>query len=156
MELPGVLPVVFRLRNRTLILVVSPLVSVLCVIRIFANIRSGEPWLNWLAGLVLWLFLILLALRRRLLLTQQMLEYMDSFTTLHVPWAQITRLVSRRALGIWPVEGLQAWVAAPKPKDHFIDLTQFSRSWRQEPLGAILRGKAPHIFQESAVKGSAA
>jgi len=151
MELPSVSAAVFHLRNRTLILVVSPPIAVFSLTRILADLRAGEPWLNWLAAIVLWLFLLILALRRRLVLTQQGLEYTDSFTTAHVPWAQVSRLISRRTLGIWPVEGLEVWTASPRPKDLFIDLTQFSKSWRQEALGAILRGKAPHLFQESAV-----
>jgi hypothetical protein len=156
MELPGSSPAVFYLRNRTLILVLSPLVATLCLSRILAGVKSGEPWLNWLAGLVLWLFLFTLALRRRLVLTQHGLEYTDSFTTARVPWGQITRLSSRRTLGIWAVEGIELWTAAPKPKDRFIDLSQFSRSWRREPLGAILRERAPRLFHEAASPQSAA
>lgn len=150
------LPAVFHFRNRTLILVVSPLIGVFCVTRILSGLRSGDPLLNWIAGLVLWLFLILLALRRRLALTQHGLEYTDFFTTAHVPWAQVTRLVSRRTLGIWFVEGLEVWTDSPRPKDFFIDLTQFSRSWRRGALGAILEENAPHLFQESAPTRSAA
>ncbi len=149
MEPPGVSPAPFHIRNRTLILVLAPLVSILCLTRIIAGLRSGEPWLNWLAGLILWLFLLLLALRRRLLCTQLGIEYTDSFTTVHVPWAQITRVVSRKALGIWPVEGLEVWASVPRPKDLFIDLTQFSKSWRQERLGAILRQRVPQLFEDS-------
>jgi len=156
MELAEVPPAVFCFRNRTLILVLAPPVAVFCSTRILANLRSGEPWLNWLAGLVLWLFLLTLALRRRLVLTQHGLEYTEFFTTAFVPWAQVTGLVSRRALGIWPVDGLQVWTQPPRPKDLFIDLTQFNRSWRHDALGAILRGKLPHLFQESARKQIAA
>ena len=143
MEHPGASQAVFHLRNRTLILVVSPPISVFRVTRILAGLRSGEPWLNWLAGLVLWLFLLLLALRRRLLFTQQGLDCTESLTTVHLPWERITRLKSRRTLGIWPVEGLEGWTEAAKHRDIFIDLTQFSRSWREDSLGAMLRGKEP-------------
>jgi len=90
-----------------------------------------------------------------LLITEQGLEYSDSLTTVYVPWAQIARLVSRKALGIWPVEGLEVWTAAPRPKDLFIDLTQFGRSWRQERLGAILRQRVPQLFQDSDLTRSA-
>ena len=156
MELPGISPAVFHLRNRTLILILSPPIMILAYARMLANLRSGEPWLNWLAGLVLWLFLLVLALRRRLVLTQHGLEYTEVFTTARVPWAQVTRIASRRTLGIWPVEGLEVWTQSPRPKDLFIDLPQFSRTWKQDPLGAILREKAPHLFQKGAPTGSAA
>jgi len=150
MELPSLSPSVFHIRNRTLILVASPLIAAISLSKFLAGLRAGEPWLNWIAALVLWPFLLALALRRRLVLTQDSLEYTDFFTTVHVPWAQVTRLVSRRTLGIWPVEGLEVWTESPGPKDLFIDLTQFSRSWRQDALGSILRGKAPHLFQQPA------
>jgi hypothetical protein len=156
MEFSEVTPAILRFRNRTLILVLAPPLAVFCSIRILANLRSGEPWLNWLMGLVMWLFLLILALRRRLVLTQQGLEYTELFTTAHVPWAQVTGLVSRKTLGIWPVEGLQARTQPPRPKELFIDLTQFNRSWRHDPLGTILRGRLPHLFQESALKQTAA
>jgi hypothetical protein len=147
---------VFHLRNRTLILVVAPLVAALSLTQIVTGLRSGEPWLNWLAGLVLWLLLMVLALRRRLMLGQDGLEYTDVLTTVHVPWAQVVRLESRKTLGIWSVEGLEVWTGSSRPKDLFIDLTQFDRSWRQDALGAILREKVPHIFQESSRTASAA
>lgn len=147
---------VFYVRNRTMILVISPLISVYSFTRISAGLRSGEPWLNWLAGLVLWLFLLLVAIQRRLVLTPDGLEYREYFTTAHVPWKQVTRLVSRRALGIFAVEGLEVWTGSPRPRDLFIELTQFSRAWRQSTLGAILRGRAPQLFQESAPSGNAA
>lgn len=150
MDLPGVSPPVFHLRNRTVILVLSPLVFALSIARILDGLRSGEPWLNWLAALTVWLFLLILGLRRRLRLTQDGIEYRDSFTTDHVPWAQVARLVSRRTLGIWTVEGLEVRARSPRPRDHFIDLTQFSKSWRQDSIGAILREKAPHLFQQPA------
>lgn len=149
-------PAVFYFRNRTLILVVAPPIAVFCFTRILAGLRSGEPWLNWLAGLVLWLFLLLVALCRRLVLTQHGLEYTEFFTTARVPWAQVTRLVSRRTLGIWPVEGLEVWTESPGPKDLLIELTQFNRSWRQDALGEILRSRAPHLFQQTALTRSAA
>jgi hypothetical protein len=147
MGLTAVSPAVFRFRNRTLILVVAPLIAVYSFTRILANLRSGEPWLNWLAGLVLWLFLLIVALCRRLVLTQHGLEFTEFFTAISVPWAQVTRLVSRRTLGLWPAEGLEVWTQSPRLKDLFIDLTQFSRSWRHDALGSILRSRAPHLFQ---------
>jgi hypothetical protein len=150
MDLPGISPAVFYVRNRKLILVFAPPLAILCAFRTLTGVNSGETYLNWLAGLVLWLFLLVLALRRRLLLTQQGLEYTSTFSTVHIPWAQVTRLVSRKSLGIWPVDGLQVWTQSPRPKDHFIDLSQFSRAWRLEQLGAILRELAPHLFQQGA------
>ena len=150
MVLPGISPAAFYLRNRTLILVLAPPLAAVCFLRTLAGVNSGDSYLNWLAGLVLWLFLLILALRRRLILTQHGLEYTDTFSTVHIPWAQITRLVSRKTLGIWSVDGLEAWTQFPRPKDLFIDLSQFSRSWRLEPLGAILRENAPHLFQQGA------
>ena len=109
MALPGLSPAVFHLRNRTLILIAFPVIAVLCLTRIIAGLRSGEPWLNWLAGLVLWLILLVVALRRRLVLGQHEIEYTDTFTTAHVPWSQVLRLESRKMLGIWSVEGLAVW-----------------------------------------------
>jgi hypothetical protein len=155
MEVPHDLPAVFHLRSRPLILVAAPPIALLCISRVLVNLRSGESWLNWLSGLVLWLFLLFLALRRRLVLTGQGLEYTEFFTTARVPWAQVTRLVSRKSLGIWPVEGLEAWTQAPKPKDIFVELTQFHRSWRHAPLGAKLAANMPHLFQGSGTRMSA-
>jgi hypothetical protein len=150
MQIPGISPAVFHLRNRTVILVLSPPIMILAFTRMLAGLRAGEPWLHWLAGFVLWLFLLILALRRRMVLTNEGLEYTEFLSTAYVPWAQVTRLVTRRTLGIWHVEGLEVWTQSPRPKDLFIDLAQFSRTWRQDPLGAILREKAPHLFQKSA------
>jgi hypothetical protein len=149
-------PAVFHFRNRTLTLIAAPPIAVVCLTRLLSNLGSGEPWLNWLAGLVLWLFLLLVALCRRLVFTRQGIEYTDFFTTALVPWAQVTRLVSRKTLGIWPFEGLEAWTQPPRPRDVFIELTQFNRSWRHSALGAILQAKVPHLFHESGLTSSAA
>lgn len=156
MEVPDVSPAVFPFRNRTLILAATPPIALLCFTRILANMRSGEPWLNWLAGLVLWLYLFLLALRRRPVLTQEGFEYTDYFTTVHIPWAHITRLASRRPLGLWSIEGLEVSALSGGPDSLFIDLTQFSKSWRQETLGSMLRRTAPHLFEQPAPGGGAA
>lgn len=146
MEVSNGQPTVFYFRNRTLILVAAPPLAALCVIEIVNDLRSGEPWLNWLAGLALWIFLLLVAMRRRLVFSAQGLEYTEFFTTVRVPWTQVTRLVSRKTLGIWRVEGIEAWTGAPMPRDVFIELTQFSRSWRHSSLGAVLKSRAPHLF----------
>ena len=156
MGLPYPLPAVFYLRNRTLIFVVAPPIAVYCFTRILANQRSEDPWLNWLAGLILWLFLLFLALRRRLALTDHGLEYTDSFTRVHIPWEQVTRLISRKALGFWNIEGVEVWTKPPRPKDLFIDLTQFNRSWRYGAIGEILKARIPHLFAKAAPKQSAA
>jgi hypothetical protein len=147
MGLPGELPAVFHLRNRTVVLVVSPGVIVLSLYETLTGIRCGEPWLNWFAGLVVWLILLTSALRRRLVLTEQGLEYTDTFSTVRVPWPQVTRLLSRNVLGMWRIEGLDVWTASPERKDRFIDLSQFSRFWRHESLGRILRERAPQVFR---------
>jgi len=42
MDLPIVSPAPFYIRNRTLILVLAPLISILCVSRIIVGVRSGE------------------------------------------------------------------------------------------------------------------
>jgi len=150
MNPPSDPPAVFYIRNRVLILVAFPPIALFSLTRIFANLGTGEPWLNWLAGLVLWIFVFFLALRRRLVFGQSWLEYRESFTSTRIPWAQVTRVVSHRVIGIWPVEGLEVWTAAPGLNQGFIDLTQFSRSWRQGDLGKLLRAKAPHLFLEPA------
>jgi hypothetical protein len=150
MELPGISPAAFYLRNRRHILVLAPPLAVLCAFKTLTGMNSGETYLNWLAGLVLWLFLLIVALRRRLVLTQQGIEYTDTFSTVHIPWAQVTRLVSRKTLGIFPVDGLEAWTQSPRLADRFIDLSQFSRAWRLEQLGAILHERVPHLFQQGA------
>ncbi len=64
MALPVLPPAVFYWRYRTLVLVAVPLLILICVTRIYAGVLSGAPWLNWLAGLVIWLLLFVLALRR--------------------------------------------------------------------------------------------
>jgi len=144
---PEIPPAIFHLRNRALILVTCPAIALICLSRILESLKSGDPWLNWLAGLVLWLLLFFLSLRRRLVLAQDWLEYTESFTTLRVAWDQVLRVSSRRALGVWSVEGLEIWTTTPGLKQHFIELTQFDRAWRQADLGRILRAKLPHLFQ---------
>jgi hypothetical protein len=142
-------PAVFYPRQRPLILVAAPLIALLCVTQVMAGLESGEPWLNWLINLVLWTYLFVFALRRRLVLTEVGLEYADLLQTIHVPWAQVTRLDSRTWLWVLPIEGLQAWAGSPVPKEHFIELTQFSRRWRDGELGLTLRRWAPHLFPET-------
>ena len=156
MEVPDDSPDVFHFRNRTLILIAAPPIALLCLMRIIGNLRSEEPWLNWLSGLVLWLFLLFVALRRRLVLSEQGLEYTEFFTTARVPWEQVTRLVSRKTLGIWTVEGLEAWTPPPKPRDIFIELTQFHRAWRRATLGTILQARLPRLFRTPAHNPSSA
>ena len=147
MKTPSDSPAVFYLRNRLLILAASPFIIVFSYLRILSNLRSEDPWLNWFFALLLWVYLLALAFRRRLALTQLGLDYTDFFTTAHIPWSQVTRLVSRRVLGIWPVEGLEVWMASAPPKEFFIDLTQFSKSWRQTAIGSILRTRSPQLFK---------
>lgn len=146
MEHPDTTRAVFYIRNRTLILVLSPLVFILATSRIIANIRYGDPWLNWLAALVMWVFLFLLALRKRLVLTHDGLEYGEFFTTSSYMWSQLTGITSRKTLGIWTIEGLTVRTESLTTPENFIDLNQFSKRWRQEAIGAILRERAPHLF----------
>ena len=42
------------------------------------------------------------------------------------------------------------WTATPGLKHGFIDLTQFSKSWRQDDLGRVLKARAPNLFEEPA------
>ena len=156
MQPSGISTAVFHLRHRILILIASPPILLLCIERIAAEVRAGEPWLNWLASFVLWISLLGLALRRRLVLTEDGLAYTDFLTTDHVPWAHVTRLETRHRLGIWKSEGLRAWTMSVKPKDLFTDLTQFSKSWRNDALGSILREKLPRLFQQSTLTKRAA
>ena len=156
MEAPSDPPEVFHFRNRTLILIATPPIAVLCIAEISSNLTSGEPWLNWLAGLVLWLFIFLVALRRRLAVSAQAIEYTEFFHTARIPWPQTTRIATRKTLGIWTVEGIEGLTQSPTPKDVFIELTQFSRSWRKSCLGTALRAKAPHLFRKSTFTTSAA
>jgi hypothetical protein len=146
-ERSDISPTIFYIQNRRLILTLFLPIAVICLSRIVSNLLSEEPWLNWLAGLVMWLFLSVHALRRRLVLDQNGLAYTDFFTTIHIPWEQVTRLDSRTTLGIWRVEGMVVRVQTPKPKDLFIDLSQFSKAWRQDTLGSILQKKLPNLFQ---------
>jgi hypothetical protein len=117
------------------ILIASLPVLVFCLLRLLANQRAGEPWLNWLVVLVVWLNLLIFALRRRLVLDQHGLEYTDLFVTHRLPWSQVSRLSSRRVLGLWRVEGLDVWTASPELKEFFIDLSQFGSSWRGTEIG---------------------
>lgn len=88
-----------------------------------------------------------MVLRRRLVLTQEGLDFTDDFTTAHYAWSQVKGIITRKVLGIWQVEGLDARSGLPDPKQRFIDLTQFDRDWRQGDLGRALRVRAPHLFQ---------
>lgn len=148
---PEIPPAVFHLRNRALILVASPAIALLCLARILENLKSGDPWLNWLAGLVLWVLLFCLSLRRRLVLAQDWLEYTETFTTLRVRWDQVLRVSSRRTFGVWRVEGLEIWTTTPGLRQHFVELTQFGKAWRQDELGRLLRARLPHLFQEPGI-----
>lgn len=147
MAVPMIPPTVFCWHSRNLILIATPLILLICAARIYAGVLSGAPWFNWLAGLVLWPLLFVIALRRRLVFNKDGFDYTESVLTIHVPWTKVSRLGGRKFLGIRPVEGREAGTAAPESRDHFIEPTQFGKSWRQEPLGAILRANA-HISSE--------
>lgn len=138
-------PAVFHLRNRVVILVASPPVLLLAGERFMNGLRRGEVALNWLAGFILWLFLALLALRRRIVLTTEGLEYTDFFAPARYSWSVVTDVVTRKFLGAWPVEGLAIRAGPPDFREVFIDLNQFGRSWRKGDLGAALRTRAPHL-----------
>jgi hypothetical protein len=146
-------PAVFHLRHRGALLVASPVIIALAIVRILNGLRSDAPWLNWLAALVLWLFLLSLAALRRLELDDNGLHYRDFLTTDHIPWTHVDRLAVRKTLGLFVVEGLEARTADAVPRDRFIDLTQFSRTWRHEPLGANLRAHAPRLFEPVPIVG---
>jgi hypothetical protein len=149
MDLPGLSPAVFHFRHRASILLLSLPIALFSLARALAGLRSGGPWLNWLAALLLWVFLFVVALRRRLVIDHDGLHYTEFFSTDHIPWSHVTRLVSRRTLGIWSSEALEVRAGGSTARDLFIDLTQFGPSWRQGALGTILREKAPQLFQES-------
>lgn len=147
MQLPDGSPSIFHTWNRVWVLGSFPLVAALCLLGMRANLRAGKDWLNWLVPLVVWLILFMIALRRRLVIDQDGLEYTDVFSTIRVPWRQVTRLITRTTLGLWRADGLEGWIVSPEAKDVFIDLSQFSKSWRQDAIGATLRKMAPHLFQ---------
>jgi hypothetical protein len=142
-------PAVFHLHNRTAILVLSPPVLLFCSALALARVRAGQPWPIWLAALVVWICLLGLALRRRLVLTDEGLEYTESFSTIRIPWAHVSRLESKRILGVWSIEGLVAWEDTPRLRDVFINLTQFDKAWRQGALAFALQKRRPSLFSES-------
>jgi hypothetical protein len=150
MSSASLLPATYHLRNRTLILVISPPIVLFCLYQIIAYQRAGAPWLNWFFGLLLWCVLAYYALRRRLVLSEAGLEYRSDFSTLQVGWGQVVQLVSRRTLGVWQVDTLVVRSGSPVSKEYFIDLTQFDRDWRQGNLGTILRQYAPQLFPPAA------
>lgn len=147
MELPGISPAVYYLRNRTLLLILGPVIVIFCIVRFFETYRTGEPSLGWAVTLGLWLSLLVVALRRRLVLTSSGLEYTASLSTVRVRWSRVNGLVSRKMLGVWSVDGLSVRTEEPQPRDLFIDLRQFSRTWREDALGAAVRQRAPHLFR---------
>ena len=147
MQAQGDSPAIFHLRNRPIILATSPFIIVYCFYRILANIGAGDPWLNWFFALIVWVYLLALAIRRRLALTPLGIDYTDFFTPVHIPWSQVTRVTSRKVLGLWTIEGLDVWVESPRLKEFFIDLTQFSKSWRGTAIGSIVRTSSPHLLQ---------
>ena len=147
MRTPNNSPAIFYLRNRLIILAASPFVIAFCFFRILSNLRSDDPWLNWFFALIVWANLLALAIRRRLTLTPLGIDYTDFFTPVHIPWSQVTRVAPRRVFDLWTVEGLDVWVESPRLKEFFIDLTQFSKSWRGTVIGSILRTRVPHLFQ---------
>ena len=147
MELPGISPAVYYLRNRTLLLILGPLVVILCLWRFLQAYRTDEPSLGWAISLGVWLFLLLVAWRRRLVLTAAGLEYTATLATVRVRWSRVNGLMSRKMLGVWDVDGLSVRTEEPQPRDLFIDLRQFSRSWREDALGAAIRQRAPHLFR---------
>lgn len=139
-------PAVFHSRNRTLILVSFPPVAMVCVAMLIDGLRGGELRLNWVAALGVWTFSTLLAIRRRLVLTADGLGYTDFLFSAHYRWPQVTGVVRRKALGVWPVEGHAIQTGPPEFREVFVELTQFGRFWRQDDLGVALRARAPHLF----------
>jgi hypothetical protein len=147
MELPGISPAVYYLRNRSLLLVLGPFLAIFCLLRFFRAYRTDEPSLGWAITFGLWLFLLLIAFRRRLVLTPEGLEYTASLRTIRVRWPRVNGLLSRKVLGVWAFDGLSVRTEEPEPRDLLIDLRQFSRAWREEALGAAIRQRAPHLFR---------
>ena len=147
MDLPGISSPVYHLRHRTVLLVLGPPIAAFCLWQLLRAFQFDEPWLGWALTLGLWLSILLGALRRRLVLTPEGVEYTTSLRTIRVRWSRINGLLSRRVLGIWAVDGLSVRTEEPEARDLFIDLRQFSRAWREESLGAAIRQRVPHLFR---------
>ena len=90
----------------------------------------------------------LMSLRRRLVISQEGLAYTGDFSFLRVKWSEVKYIETRRSGAnlFWKSEGLVIRTDLPDAKEHFVDLQQFSRNWRHEPLGQVLQMKAPHLF----------
>jgi len=142
-------PAVYHIKNRVLLIGAC----IFLLISTFFELRGESRSLfRCFTGvsLFVWTYILLIALRRRLAISQEGLEYDSEFTTLRVRWSEVKAIVKRRTINTlwWTTEALVIRTDVPDSKEYFIDLRQFGRRWRHEPLGAVLQMKAPHLFSD--------
>ena len=141
-------PAVYHIKNRYLLIGIS----IFLIVTTVFDWRSGS-WsptyscLLWI-GLFAWSYLLMMAILRRLVISSEGLEYTSELSTIRARWSEVKAIVKRRTFRTlwWTTEGLVIYTDVPDSKEYFLDLLQFGRRWRQEPLGATLQMKAPHLF----------
>ncbi len=141
-------PGVYHVRNRVFIIILSSATIIWALLELFQVFTPPSPFLLAFIWLALWLYVLFNALRRRLVISEDGLEYTGDFSRLRVKWSEVKYIESRRQFLylFWTTEGLVIRTDLPDAKEHFVDLQQFSRNWRHEPLGQVLMMKAPHLF----------
>jgi len=141
-------PAVYHIKNRYLLIGIS----IFLIVTTVFDWRSGS-WsptyscLLWI-GLFAWSYLLMMAILRRLVISSEGLEYTSELSTIRARWSEVKAIAKRRTFRTlwWTTEGLVIYTDVPDSKEYFLDLLQFGRRWRQEPLGATLQMKAPHLF----------
>ncbi len=141
-------PGVFYVRNRILIIVVSIIIIIWSLLEFFQVFTTKSPQALSFVWIVIWGYMLLMALRRRLAISQEGLAYTGDFSYLRAKWSEVKYIENRRSLAnlFSTGEGLVIRTDLPDAKEHFVDLQQFGRNWRQEALGEVLRMKAPQLF----------
>ncbi len=112
-------------------------------------IKTTAPRAATILWIVVWAYILLMALLRRLVINDDGIEYSTEANKLKVKWSEVRYIENRKSFAnLWfAAEGLVIRTDLPDAKEHFVELTQFGgRHWRTGSLGAVLQLKAPQLF----------
>jgi hypothetical protein len=132
--------IVLRRPNRGLFIVLTLSLAILILL---LALRSSTPPALYFLLAAIYLGWALDALYRRLTVTPDGLVYRRLLSTTTVRWEDIRTIVSEGTLS--RQETLLVQPAGARPIR--IPISYFSRTWRNDRLGKILKDKAPHIFE---------
>jgi len=131
---------VFHRQSRTLF--ISLMLAFTIITLIFAFVFGDTFYLVIAVADVL---IVIDVFRKRLLVTEQGLEYRAFFTTKRARWTDVKSIVTKGLL--FAQEYLCITTESPESgEEEFIPLSYFDKSWKDHILGAILRERVPHIF----------